>query len=84
MAPITTGRRKLQTIVKRHVFEKMRAVEARRPFRGRASANHDGTLNCSAWLSMSLSDTVGVCDHPPPQAPREFFGAAGREFEGGK
>ena len=83
MAPITTGRRKLQTIVKTYVFENMRAVEARSPFRGRASANHDGTLNCSSWLSMSLSDTVGVCDHPPPPL-REFFGAAGREFEGGK
>ncbi len=82
MAPITTGRRKLQTIVKTFVFKNMRAVEARSPFRGRASANHDGTLNCSSWLTMSLSDTVGVCDHPTP--PREFFGAAGREFEGGK
>ena len=82
MAPITTGRQKLQTIVKTYVFDDMLAVEARSPFRGRASANHDGTLNCSSWLSMSLSDTVGVCDHPAP--PREFLGAAGREFEGGK
>ena len=64
MAPITTGRRKLQTIVKTYVFENMRAVQARSPFRGRASANHDGTLNFSSWLSMSLSDTVGVCDPP--------------------
>ena len=43
MAPITTGRQKIQTFVKTYVFDNMRAVEARSPFRGRASANHDGT-----------------------------------------
>ena len=81
MAPTTTARRKLLTIIKTYVVENMRAVEAKSQFRGRASANHHGTLNCSSWLSMSLSDTCGVCDHTPP---REIFGAAGREFEGGK
>ena len=80
MAPITMGRRKLQTIIKTYIVENMRAVEAKNQFRERASANHHGTLNGSSWLSMSLSDTIGVCDPPP----REFFGAAGREFEGGK
>ncbi len=80
MAPITTCRRKLHTILKTYVFENLRAVGARSPFRGRANANHDGALNCSSWLSMSLSDTVGVCDHPP----RESFGAAGSEFEAEK
>ncbi len=78
MVPITTGRRKPQTIVKTYVFENMRAVEARSPFRGRASANHDGTLNCSSWFSISLSDTVGVCE-----LPGSFLGLPGGSLREG-
>ncbi len=39
--PITTGRRKLQTIVKIYDFENMRAVEARSPFEGNQGRAHE-------------------------------------------
>jgi hypothetical protein len=58
MAPITTGRQKLQTIVKTYVFDNMRAVEARSPFRGRASANHDGTTEGCVFTKKTQKSGV--------------------------
>ena len=58
MAPITTGRRKLQTIVNTYVFENIRAVAARSPCRGRASANHDGTTEGCAFNNKTQHSGV--------------------------
>ena len=65
------------------MFENVCAVEARRPFRGRASANHDCTLSCSSWLSVGLSNTVGVRYHTPSSSPGCFLGLPGGTFREG-
>ena len=64
------------------MFEKVCAVEARRPFRGRATGNHDCTLRCSSWLSVGFSNTVGVRYHTP-SSPGCFWGLPGGTFRDG-